>query len=389
MALRLSRSYLFGTGNRYTILNCAPIEHGGAVFIIPSMRSDTFSFEIPPEKIAQTPADQRDASRLMVVRRASRSVEHRMFRDLPELLEPDDLLVLNDTRVKPCRLHCRKSETGGHVELFVLKELGEVDGQPEFKALTGSWRNLREGMKLDLPHDGGQAELVKKTGDHWRVRFEMDAEKLDDYIRRAAKMPLPPYIKRHKFDDDHSDLDYNRYQTVFAESEGAVAAPTAGLHFTPEIFDALETRGINRTFLTLHVGPGTFRPIKTETLEQHDMHAEEFTVPEQAVSDIAETRCAGGRVVVVGTTSTRTLETVADDRGLLHACHGESSLFIYPPYRFRCVDVLLTNFHMPNSTLIFLVAAWLGVELTRQAYKEALRNDYRFFSYGDSMLCLP
>lgn len=357
------------------------------------MRSDTFDFEIPPSQIAQTPLERRDESRLMVVRRGSGTVEHRVFSDLPSLLEPADLLVLNNTRVKPCRLHCRKSETGGHVELFLLKQLGEIDGGAEFEALTGSWRNLREGMKIELPHGGGVATLVDKNvaggPGHWRVRFAMDAEAADTYVRQAAKMPLPPYIRRERFEDACAGLDRERYQTVFADVEGAVAAPTAGLHFTPEIFQALEARGINRTLLTLHVGPGTFRPIKSATLEEHEMHSEAFTIPVATAADVARARQGGGRVVVIGTTSTRALETVADERGLPRPGDGESSLFIYPPYRFRCVDVLLTNFHMPHSTLIFLVAAWLGVELTRHAYEEALRNDYRFFSYGDAMLCLP
>jgi len=355
------------------------------------MRSDTFDFEIPEHLIAQTPAASRDESRLLVVHRGRGEIAHHRFRDLPALLNPGDLLVMNNTRVKPCRLHCKKEGSRGHVELFLLRRLrGPETDATFYEALTGSWRNIPDGARVELPHGAGFATLVSKDAyGHWRVRFDMPPEQAEAWVSAEARMPLPPYIKREKLNDRYLDLDRDRYQTVYARSDGAVAAPTAGLHFTPQVFEALAARGVDREYLTLHVGPGTFRPLKAETVEAHTMHEEEYDVPAALCGAVADARRAGGRVVAVGSTACRTLETVADEKGLLTPCHGETALFIYPPYRFRCTDALLTNFHLPRSTLIFLVAAWLGVELTRQAYLEAIAREYRFFSYGDAMLCLP
>ncbi|MBK8206701.1 MAG: tRNA preQ1(34) S-adenosylmethionine ribosyltransferase-isomerase QueA [Planctomycetes bacterium] len=370
------------------------------------MRSDTFTFQIPPGRIAQVPADRRDESRLMVVRRGAAVIEHHTFKDLPQLLNAGDLLLLNNTRVKPCRLHMQRTSTGGQVELFVIRRIGEHEpGQPDealaksgaqapdrpatYEALTGSGGRLEAGERLQL--EGATVALLQRDAfgpGHWLVSIEAQAG-ADEFLRQHAKMPLPPYIRRDKADDRHANLDRERYQTVVAEHEGAVAAPTAGLHFTPEVLNACAAAGIARTAITLHTGPGTFRPLKAPTLEKHDMHAESFVVPETASGAVQQTRAQGGRVVVVGTTSCRTVETVANERGLLPASEGETRLFIYPPWRFRCSDALLTNFHLPNSTLIFLVAAWLGESLTRQAYETALAGEYRFFSYGDAMLCLP
>jgi S-adenosylmethionine:tRNA ribosyltransferase-isomerase len=354
------------------------------------MRSDTFNFKIPEHLIAQTPAANRDESRLMVVRREAGTVSHHVFRDLPGLLEPNDLLVMNNTRVKPCRLHCSKPGSGGHVELFLIRQLARGEDFTEYEALTGSWRNVQPGAKLQLPHDGGMATLLSKDDfGHWRVRLELAPDDAEALVDRAARMPLPPYIKRDKLDDRYIDLDRDRYQTVYATQDGAVAAPTAGLHFTPAIFEALSARGIDREYLTLHVGPGTFRPLKSEFLHDHPMHTEEYEVPSTLAAAINETRDEDGRVVAVGTTTCRTLETLSDDGGRIKAGRGATNLFIYPPYDFKCTDALVTNFHLPNSTLIFLVAAWLGVDLTRQVYEAAVAEEYRFFSYGDAMLCLP
>ncbi len=360
------------------------------------MRSDLFKFVIPPERIAQVPALHRDESRLMVVRRSAGVIEHHVFRDLPGLLAPGDLLLLNNTRVKPCRLHMKRAASGGHVELFVIRRAGEqepgaqtTDKPATYEALTGSGGRLEVGEILE--HEEATATLLKRDAfgpGHWLVRLDTSGD-ADEFLLQHARMPLPPYIRRDKVNDRHAQLDRERYQTVVAEHEGAVAAPTAGLHFTPAVLDACADAGISRTALTLHTGPGTFRPLKAATLEEHDMHAESFVVPEAACAAVHKTRLRGGRVVVVGTTSCRTVETVADERGLLRARAGETRLFIYPPWRFRATDALLTNFHLPNSTLIFLVAAWLGEQLTRQAYEAALAGDYRFFSYGDAMLCLP
>lgn len=367
------------------------------------MRSDTFTFQIPPGRIAQVPALRRDESKLMVVRRARRAIEHHVFRDLPGLLASGDLLLMNNTRVKPCRLHMQRKSTGGHVELFVIRRVGEQEpdealaksgaqstGSPAtYEALTGSGGRLNEGETLVL--EGATATLLQRDAfgpGHWLVSIEAPAG-ADEFLQQHARMPLPPYIRRDRADDRHAQLDRERYQTVVAEHEGAVAAPTAGLHFTPEVLEACASAGISRTAITLHTGPGTFRPLKAATLEEHDMHAESFVVPESASGAVQQARVRGGRIVVVGTTACRTVETVADDHGLIQPGAGQTRLFIYPPWRFRCTDALLTNFHLPNSTLIFLVAAWLGQSLTRQAYETALAGDYRFFSYGDAMLCLP
>jgi S-adenosylmethionine:tRNA ribosyltransferase-isomerase len=348
------------------------------------MRSDVFNFEVPPHRIAQVPLPERADSRLMVVRRGSRRIEHAAFADLPGLLQPRDLLVLNNTRVKPCRLYAHR-ETGGRVEVFILRALGD----DQYEALTASNRRLADNEVLTL--DDGRFTLIERDHGgpgHWRVHVQAPGD-TGEWLEQKGRMPLPQYIRREKGPDPHDALDRERYQTVFAHADGAVAAPTAGLHFTPEVLEACRARGISDTCVTLHVGPGTFRPLKADTLPEHDMHAEDYEVPSQAEAAVAETRRAGGRVVAVGTTACRTLETTSNDHGVPSAGRGSTRLFIYPPWRFRCVDVLLTNFHLPRSTLIFLVAAYLGTELTRQAYEEALAQDYRFFSYGDAMLCLP
>jgi S-adenosylmethionine:tRNA ribosyltransferase-isomerase len=337
------------------------------------MRSDLFDFEVPPSRIAQVPLPHREESRLMVVRRGAQAIEHRRFHELPDLLKPHDLLVLNNTRVKPCRLYARRA-TGGRVEVFILRALGGG----EYEALTASNRRLAVNEVLTLD-DGAFTLLERDFGGpgHWRLRVDAPGD-VDAWLAERGRMPLPQYIARDVDADPRAELDRERYQTVYASADGAVAAPTAGLHFTPETLTACRARGIATAQLTLHVGPGTFRPLKADTLQQHDMHAEEFTVSAEAAAAVTRARRNGGRVVAVST-----------DAGLIKPGCGQTRLFIYPPWRFRCVDVLLTNFHLPRSTLIFLVAAWLGEDLTRKAYNEALAGEYRFFSYGDAMLCLP
>lgn len=350
------------------------------------MRSDTFDFTIPADLIAQEPATQRDESRLMVLRRSTESIEHRTFHELPGLLSAGDLIVANNTRVRPCRLFATRQKTGGQVELFLLRALG--DG--EYEAITGSKGRLENGEQLRLP-DIGAVDLLERDfagPGHWRVRFAAPVRDVEALIERHAAMPLPPYIRREKQRDARATTDRERYQTVYASRDGAVAAPTAGLHFTPQVFAGLERAGVHRTFLTLHVGPGTFRPLKADTLPEHDMHAEEYELDVSTAADIAAARARGSRVLAVGTTACRTLETLSDERGYVSAGSGRTRLFIYPPWRFRCVNALLTNFHLPRSTLIFLVAAFAGVELTRRAYLEAIAQRYRFFSYGDAMLIL-
>ncbi len=347
------------------------------------MRSDLFNFTIPEDLIAQTPSDKRDASKLMVLRRATGAIEHHVFSELPSLLNPGDLLVANNTRVNPCRLFGVRDRTRGNVELFLLRMLAPG----EYEAITRSKGRLGDKERLVFPKVGGVILLERDFGGpgHWRVRFE--SPHAATMIAQTAVMPLPPYIKREE-KDSRAALDRDRYQTVYAQADGAVAAPTAGLHFTPAVFDALKKRRIERAFVTLHVGPGTFRPLKADTLEEHEMHAEEYEVNAEAANAVAMARARKSRVIAVGTTSCRTLETLADEKGLIKPARGQTKLFIYPPYQFRATDALLTNFHLPRSTLIFLVAAFAGEELTRKAYLTAIEQRYRFFSYGDSMLVL-
>lgn len=350
------------------------------------MLTNDFNYDLPPELIAQEPAAQRDASRLLVVRRAAGMLEHRRFSDLPELLAAGDLLVLNDTRVMAARLFGRKP-TGGKLELLLLEE--RADGNWEALLRTGSSRPS-PGTVLELA--GGARAMLLATGEKGRVTLRIESPlPIHDLLEQHGLPPLPPYIKRTSGDAGSisGSTDRARYQTVYARASGAVAAPTAGLHFTPELFQTLESRGVGRAFVTLHVGLGTFRPVTAERAEDHVMEAERYTVPPETAAQITATRRAGGRIVAVGSTSTRTLETVAAELGgVIHATSGRTALYILPPYDFRAVDALITNFHLPKSTLLMLVSAFAGAELIRHAYAEAVRERYRFFSYGDAMLIL-
>ncbi len=348
------------------------------------MLTADFNYDLPPELIAQEPAARRDASRLMVVRRATGNLEHRVFAELPGLLQPGDLLVLNDTRVLPARLLGHKP-TGGKIELLFLEE--NTDGSWDALLRTGSKRPVL-GATLQLP--GGATATLLAAGEKGRVTVRI-ASPLPVFalLEQHGLPPLPPYIQRSEVSVQQSAEDRTRYQTVYAREPGAVAAPTAGLHFTPELFQALETRGIQRAFVTLHVGLGTFRLVTAARVEDHQMEAERYTVPPETAAQVAATRRAGGRLVAVGSTSTRTLETVAAEHaGELRAGSGRTSLFITPPYRFRAVEALITNFHLPCSTLLMMVSAFAGTDLIRRAYAEAIRERYRFFSYGDAMLIL-
>jgi len=322
-----------------------------------------FDYDLPRELIAQHPLPERDLSRMMVLHRASHQIEHRRFRDLPEYLEPGDLLVLNDTRVIPARL------------------VGT-------SAMLRSRGRLRPGELLSLEGGALVCQFLERLPDgEALVAFDMPTEELLTRLEEVGRAPLPPYIKRPRDRDQDTSADKERYQTVYARRPGAVAAPTAGLHFTERLLAALEAKGVRRTTVTLHVGPGTFKPVRTERVENHEMHAEWFEFPEAAARAIEETRRAGGRVVAVGTTSTRVLEAVARAGGP-SARSGWTDLFIYPGFEFRLTDALVTNFHLPRSTLLMLVAAFAGREFVLEAYEEAKRLRYRFYSYGDAMLIL-
>jgi S-adenosylmethionine:tRNA ribosyltransferase-isomerase len=341
--------------------------------------SDILDYVLPAELIAQEPLAHRDHSRLLVVRREPFQVEHRHFFDLPELLAPNDLLVLNDTRVLHARLLGRRQKTGGQWEGLFLRTL--PDGSWEMLCQTGGRPQAGETIAIEP----GPLELLleeKGAEGRWRVRPQMQGDAAT-ILERHGQLPLPPYIRHGIARPD----DAARYQTVYAQHAGAVAAPTAGLHFTPELFARLGARGIDRTFVTLHVGLGTFQPIKVDDYRQHAMHAEWGQLGADAIAAIDRCRARGGRVVAVGTTAVRVLETAAGN-GTLAPWSGETSLFIHPPYQFRVVQGLISNFHLPRTTLLLLVAAFAGTEFMREAYHAAVANRYRFYSYGDAMLVL-
>ncbi len=342
------------------------------------MRPSDLDYELPEELIAQEPLARRDASRLLLVDVDAQVVEDHLFTELPGLLPPS-LFVFNDTRVFPARLLGRKS-TGGQIELLLLRKLSE--GNDRWLALGRSSKGFREGMELSVCDGRLSARVARLLEDgQLEVQLAADHEDVDAVIEQAGEVPLPPYIRRAAVDADRS-----RYQTVYAARAGAVAAPTAGLHFTEESLLALRESGHDTAYVTLHVGPGTFRPIQAERLDEHVMHEEAYEVPEDTVDAITRARAAGRPIVAVGTTVVRTLEASADDAGIPVAGFGATRLFIRPPYVFKVVDHLLTNFHLPRSTLLALVMALAGVDLTRRAYREATERRYRFYSYGDAML---
>ena len=332
------------------------------------LRTSDFDYHLPPEAIAQHPGE-RGESRLLVL---GRTTEDRRFADLPDLLDPGDLLVVNDTRVIPARLRARRP-TGGRVEILLV----EREGPASWWCLLRPGRRLPPGAPLAV--EGGPAATVDERADgRFRLTFEQSIEPL---LTEIGETPLPPYIDRPA-----EPRDRERYQTIYAARPGAVAAPTAGLHFTPELLDALERRGIRRASLTLHVGPGTFRPVKTENPEAHVMDSERFEIPEATAEAVAAARHSGRRVVAVGTTVVRTLETAASTDGLVAAGAGRTGLYIRPGYEFGVVDRLITNFHLPRSTLLMLVCAFAGRRRTLDAYRQAIRSGFRFYSYGDAML---
>ena len=335
-----------------------------------------FDYQLPEELIAKAPLPERDASRLLVLPKASGAPEHRAVRDLPGLLREGDLLVVNDAKVIPARLHGRKEGTGGKVELLLVEPLGGRD----WLALGNASKPLRPGAIVTA--HGARIEIVSAHEGELTIRLPLEGDELWRYLDEAGEMPLPPYLDRPA---DVSDRE--RYQTIFARERGAVAAPTAGLHFTSALVAALRERGIEVQPITLHVGPGTFLPVRAARVEDHRMHRERYTVPAQTAEACARTRERGGRVVAVGTTALRTLEA-ATAEGRLREGPGTTDLFIAPGYRFRAVDALFTNFHLPRSTLLMLVAAFAGLDRILAAYAEAMRLRYRFFSYGDAMLIL-
>lgn len=341
-------------------------------------------YDLPERLIAQQPPASRDDARLLVVNRTSGELADRTIGDLSDILRSGDLLVLNDTRVIPAKLLAVR-ETGGKVRGLFIKQ---VEPDVWLVMLEGS-RRLRIGEILSIQADNDvdvSFTLVESCGaGNWRVRVSADGN-VEEILNRIGQTPLPPYIRRKEVQPGTDRLDRARYQTVFAKNSGAIAAPTAGLHFTNELLTKLQQGGIEIAYLTLHVGEGTFKPIQTDTLSQHVMHVERYNLPKETVMAIDQCRERGGRVVAGGTTSVRVLETVADENGKVSTGEGDTDLLIYPPYRFRVVDALLTNFHLPKSTLLALVMAFCSVKNTQMAYRHAIDKEYRFFSYGDAMM---
>lgn len=336
-----------------------------------------FEYDLPPELIAQEPIEPRDQARLLVVRRAEQRLEHRRFADLPDLLTPGDLVVLNDTRVLHARLLGKRVATGGKWEGLFLR--ATPDGSWEMMCQTRG--RLQAGDRIEVEPHGLLLTMTEKLPEgRWLVRPE-GIEPAEILLARHGHVPLPPYIRKGQARDD----DGQRYQTVYAKQPGAVAAPTAGLHFTESVFEGLKRRGVDWAFVTLHVGMGTFRPMEAADPTQHRMHQEFGVLSEETAMAIRRCKERGGRVVAIGTTSVRTLET-AGKESPLRAWSGDTDLFIYPPYRFAVVDAMVTNFHLPKTTLLLMVAAFGGTELVDRAYQEAIAERYRFYSYGDAML---
>ncbi|MEW6398514.1 MAG: tRNA preQ1(34) S-adenosylmethionine ribosyltransferase-isomerase QueA [Bacillota bacterium] len=346
------------------------------------MRPEEFDYRLPPELIAQEPIEPRDASRLLVLDRRAEAPGHYRFRDLPRFLRAGDLLVFNDTRVVPARLHARRCDTGGRAEVLLLRPLSpEEGGRQAWEVLGRPARRLRAGMHLACEKGGLEVVVTAVLPEGLRqVELVWDAgESLVRVLEQAGEIPLPPYIHRPLADGE-------RYQTVYAHRPGSAAAPTAGLHFTPGLLEDLRAGGVEMCYLTLHVGLGTFRPIRTETVEEASLHAEYYRVEGRAAAAVNVARRRGSRVVAVGTTVVRTLETAATPAGEVRPGEGWTDLFIYPGYRFRVVDALVTNFHLPRSSLLMLVCALAGTDRVLAAYREAVNQRYRFYSFGDAML---
>ena len=343
------------------------------------MKLSDFDYKLDENLIAQMPSQKRDNSRLMHLIRSSHIIEHKHFYDIVDLLTENDFLVLNNTKVIPARIYGKKN-TGASIEIFLLKEveskIWEVLLKPAKRVKIGDTINC--GEKLF-------ATLLEKDDETCKMKLQYNGN-IFEVLDEIGQMPLPPYIERKMSSDDLKKLDYERYQTVFAKNKGSVAAPTAGLHFTKEILQKLKNKGVGVAELTLTVGLGTFRPVKCENILEHKMHSEEFSISKEAANAIKRAKTEGKKIVAVGTTSVRTLETAMQKYGEIKECHDFSELFIYPGYEFKIVDKILTNFHLPKSTLLMLVSAFAGKDFVFNAYQEAINEKYRFFSYGDCML---
>lgn len=340
-----------------------------------------YDYNLPEDLIAQMPADKRENSRMMVLDRKNGTITHKHFYDIVDILEKDTLLVMNNTRVLPARLIGHK-DTGAKIEVFLLSQkegkLWDVLIKPSKRIKPDTVIKISDELSVKA------VKRLEENGE-WLVELIYESNNILDVLHRNGQIPLPPYIERKTPDEDLKKLDFERYQTVYAEDEKSVAAPTAGLHFTKEILQKLENKGVELAYITLNVGLGTFRPVQCDNIEDHKMHSETFEISEKAATQINEAKAKGKKIVAVGTTTVRTLETAYQKYGCIKPCHDHSELFIYPPYEFKVIDNLITNFHLPKSTLLMLVSALAGKDFIFKAYREAIENKYRFFSYGDCM----
>ena len=344
------------------------------------MQLSDFDYELPEELIAQTPAGKRTESKMMVLDKTAKTIEHKHFFDIVDFLDENDILVLNDTKVIPARLFGTKT-TGANVEAFLLKNL--VNKQ--WEALLKPSKRINPGNTIVVSEELTVVAKENLEGGKWLVELQHDGD-IYEILDKVGNVPLPPYIERKITTEKLKKLDHSRYQTVFAQHAGSVAAPTAGLHFTKEILKQLKEKGVQICYVTLNVGLGTFRPVTCENILEHKMDTESFEISKKTAKIINEAKSAGKKIVAVGTTSVRTLETAFEKYGEIKACKDSSQLFIYPPYKFQVVDKLLTNFHLPKSTLLMLVSALAGKTFVKKAYQQAIKNKYRFYSYGDCML---
>ncbi len=339
------------------------------------MKRSEFFYNLPKELIAQTPIEPRDSSRMLVMHKATGELEHKIFRDVTDYLKPGDCLILNNTKVLPARMYGTRVDTGAVVEFLLLTQRSA----DTWEVITGPGKKAKEGHRFTFGDGSLTAEIIEVLPDGNRVaKFGFEGN-FFEVIDKIGEMPLPHYITERLKDKD-------RYQTVYAKEQGSAAAPTAGLHFTPELLEKIKEKGVRIGFVTLHVGLGTFRPVKADNIEEHHMHSEHYHLPAETATIINETKAGGGRVFAVGTTCCRTLESVATFRGCICEDDGWTDIFIYPGYEFKCIDCLITNFHLPESTLIMLVSAFAGYDHTMHAYEVAVKEKYRFFSFGDAML---
>lgn len=352
-----------------------------------------YDYNLPEELIAQLPADKRDNSKMMVLNRKDRTISHKHFYDIVDLIDKNTLLVMNNTKVLPARLIGHK-DTGAKIEVFLLKQAEntfsynkkETQGQNFWDVLIKPSKRVKPDTIIKISEELS-VKAIKRLEENgeWLVELLFEGDNVLDVLHRNGQIPLPPYIERKIPNEDLKKLDFERYQTVYAKDEGSVAAPTAGLHFTQEILQKLQDKGVELAYVTLNVGLGTFRPVQCENVENHKMHSETFEISEKAAEQINKAKKEGKQILAVGTTTVRTLETAFQKYGCIKHCHDHSELFIYPPYEFKVIDKLITNFHLPKSTLLMLVSALAGKDFIFEAYNEAIKNNYRFFSYGDCM----